>query len=166
MLLGLQVAAGVFFEAFGNTPELLEQEYAHLIPAMTHVVVLDRWTRAAVGSLVLQGPRAGGLKTVVDMTGPPWPLPAEEALGVLGLGAADRTAADLLVLAVTPEHRNRGVAVLLLYAGWVVSVAHGIERWTAILDDRLLAGLDALSVECCTRWPRRIPAWGLEPAHR
>ena len=144
-LLSLQVAADVFYEAFGNTPEVLEQEYTHVIPAMTHVVVLDRHTRTAVGSLILQESPAAELKTVVDMASPPWAVPAEESLAVLGLGPADRTAADLLVLAVAPEHRNRSVAVLLLYAGWVVSAAHGIERWTAILDDSLLGGLNALS---------------------
>ena len=47
-LVSLQVAAGVFLEAFGNTPELLRSEYAALLPAMTHLLVLDRTTRTAV----------------------------------------------------------------------------------------------------------------------
>ena len=44
-----------------------------------------------------------------------------------------------------PSTANRGVAVLLLYAGWVVSVAHGIDRWTTTLIDSLLDGLNALT---------------------
>ena len=144
-LLGLQVVAKVFLDAFGNTVEVLSREYASLIPSMTHVVVLDRETRSAVGSLILQESPAGELKTVVDLAAAPWSVPAEQSLPSLGLSAGDRTAADLLLLAVDSGHRNRGVGLLLLYAGWVVSAAHGIERWTAILDDSLLGGLNALT---------------------
>jgi len=144
-LLGLQVAADVFLDAFGNTPDVLRAEYAHLIPAMTHVVVLDRETRTAAGSLILQESSAGELKTVVDLAGPTWSTPAERTLSLLGLAPDDRTAADLLLLAVAGAHRNQGVAVLLLYAGWVVSATRGIDRWTAILDDPLVRGLGALA---------------------
>ena len=144
-LLSLEVTADVFLDAFGNTADVLRREYAHLIPAMTHVVVLDRETRAAVGSLILQESPAGELKTVVDLASPPWSVPAGQSLPELSLTPDDRTAADLLLLSVRPEYRNRGVALLLLYAGWVVSTAHGIERWTAILDDSLLESLTALA---------------------
>jgi ribosomal protein S18 acetylase RimI-like enzyme len=144
-LLSLQVAADVFLHAFGNTPDVLRREYAHLIPSMTHVVVLDRETRTAAGSLILQESPAGELKTVVDLAGTPWSVPPEQSLPALALTAGDRTTADLLLLAVSGEHRNRGVAVLLLYAAWVVSAAHGIERWTAILDDSLLDALNRLA---------------------
>jgi hypothetical protein len=112
---------------------------------MTHVLVLDRETRTAAGSLILEESVADELKTVVDLAGPPWSTPPEQTLPALSLTAGDRTAADLLLLGVGAEHRNRGVAVLLLYAGWVVSTAHGIDRWTAILDDSLLGGLNALA---------------------
>lgn len=144
-LLSLQVVADVFLDAFGNTPELLAGEYAYLIPAMTHVVVLDRETRTPAGALVLQGSPAAELKTVVDLAEPPWSVPVEQSLATLSLEPGNRSAADLLLLAVGREHRNRRVAVLLLYAGWVVSATRGIDRWTAILDDSLLGGLNALS---------------------
>lgn len=144
-LLSMQVAADVFLAAFGNTAEVLRREYASLIPSMTHVVVLDRQTRTAAGSLILQESPAAQLKTVVDLAAPPWSMPVDEAMTALSLTADDRTAADLLLLAVGRRHRARGVAVLLLYAGWVVSAAHGIDRWTAILDDSLLGGLNTLS---------------------
>jgi hypothetical protein len=144
-LLSLQVAADVFLDAFGNTADVLRREYAHLIPSMTHVVVLDRETRTAAGSLILQESAAEELKTVVDLAGPPWSVPPEESLPGLALTPDERTAADLLLLGVDAEHRNRGVAVLLLYAAWVVSAAHGIERWTAILDDSLLDALNRLA---------------------
>jgi ribosomal protein S18 acetylase RimI-like enzyme len=144
-LLGLQVAADVFLRAFGNTADELRREYAHLIPSMTHVVVLDRETRTAAGSLILQETPAGELKTVVDLAGPTWSMPAGQTLAALGLAPGDRTAADLLLLGVAGEHRNRGVAVLLLYAAWVVSATRGIDRWTAILDDPLVRGFGELS---------------------
>jgi ribosomal protein S18 acetylase RimI-like enzyme len=144
-LLSLQVAADVFLDTFGNTPELLRAEYADLLPSMTHLLVVDRTARAAVGTLILQRGPAERLKTLVDLAQPPWSVPVGRALGSLDLAAGDRSAADLLLLAVAPEHRNRGLAPLLMYAGWVASVHLGVERWTAILDDGLLAGLDQMT---------------------
>jgi ribosomal protein S18 acetylase RimI-like enzyme len=144
-LLSLQVAADVFLDSFGNTASLLRDEYAPLLPSMTHLLVLDRSRRTAVGSLILQEAPAGELKTFADLARPPWSLPADGALTAVDLVPGARTAADLLLLAVSPTHRNRGLAPLLMYAGWVASVQHGIDRWTAILDDSLLRGLHGLT---------------------
>jgi hypothetical protein len=144
-LLSLQVTASVFYESFGNTPELLHREYADLLRSMTHVVVLDKVAQAPVGALILQEGPAASLKTVVDLAGAPWSLDPSTSLAVLGLWPSDVTAADLLVMAVDGAFRNRGIAQLLMYAGWVASVARGVDRWTAILDDGLLQGLDQLT---------------------
>ena len=145
-LLSLQLVADVFLEAFGNTPDLLRAEYTHLLATMTHVVVLDRESRTVAGCLVLQEASAEELKTVVDLAGEPWSMPPEQSLAAMTLAPGDRMAGDLLFLAVGREHRSQGVAVLLLYAGWVVSATRGIERWTAILDDPLVAGLTELTL--------------------
>jgi ribosomal protein S18 acetylase RimI-like enzyme len=144
-LLSLQLTGSVFLEAFGNTPALLHREYADLLPSMTHVVVLDKVAQAPIGALILQEGPAAGLKTLVDLAAPPWSLPAAESLAALDLAPHDRNAADLLVMAVDRAFRNRGIAPLLMYAGWVASVARGLDRWTAILDDGLLGGLDPLT---------------------
>jgi ribosomal protein S18 acetylase RimI-like enzyme len=144
-LLSLQLTGSVFLEAFGNTPELLHREYAGLLPSMTHVVVLDKVAQAPVGALILQEAPAAELKTLVDLTAPPWSTGVSASLAALHLAPDDRTAADLLVMAVDGAFRNRGIAQLLMYAGWVASVARGIDRWTAILDDGLLRGLDQLT---------------------
>lgn len=143
--LSLQVAADVFLRAFGNTPELLRSEYAELVPSMRHVVVLDRVARTAVGSAILQLAPAGELKTIVDVARPPWSVPADAALGALGLSPQDTTAADLLLLSVQPGYRRHGIGILLLYAAWVASARMGLDRWTAILDEPLLVGLRAMS---------------------
>lgn len=144
-LLSLQLTGSVFLEAFGNTPELLHREYAALLPSMRHVVVLDKVAQSPVGALILQEGPAAALKTVVDLAAPPWSFPAPSSLAALGLAPDDRSAADLLVMAVDSAFRNRAIAQLLMYAGWVASVARGIDRWTAILDDGLLRGLDQLT---------------------
>jgi GNAT superfamily N-acetyltransferase len=144
-LLSLQVAADVFLGAFGNTPELLRAEYAPLLPAMTHVVVLDAATRTAVGSLILQAAPAEELKTVVDAARPPWSMPVDRTLGALGLERGDRTGADLLLLAVRPGYRRLGLAQLLMYGGWMASLQRGIHSWTAILDDSLLYGMNLMT---------------------
>lgn len=145
-LLSLQLVADVFLDAFGNTPDVLRGEYMHLLASMTHVVVLDRESRTVAGCLVLQEAPAEELKTVVDLAGEPWSMAPEESLAAMALEAGDWAAGDLLFLAVATEHRSRGVAVLLLYAGWVASATRGIERWTAILDDPLVAGLTELTL--------------------
>ena len=144
-LLSLQVVADVFLEAFGNTPALLREEYAPLLPSMTHLVVLDRVTRTAIGSLILQAASADELKTVVDLAGEPWSMPTDDALAALGLARGERSAVDQLLLAVHPAYRKVGMAQLLMYAGWVLSVQRGIHQWTAILDEPLLAGLRVMS---------------------
>lgn len=143
--LSLQVAADVFLRAFGNTPDLLRSEYAELVPSMRHVVVLDSVARTAVGSAILQLSRAGQLKTIVDVARSPWSVPPAEALGTLGLSAHDTSAADLLLLSVLPGYRRHGMGTLLLYAAWVASAGLGLDRWTAVLDEPLLAGLRAMS---------------------
>jgi ribosomal protein S18 acetylase RimI-like enzyme len=143
--LSLQVAADVFLEAFGDTADLLRAEYGPLLPTMTHVLVIDRVTRTAVGSLILQAGRAEELKTVVDAARPPWSMPVDHTLGVLGLRRGERTGADLLLLAVRPGYRRLGLAQLLMYGGWMASLAAGIDRWTAILDDSLLFGMNLMT---------------------
>jgi hypothetical protein len=82
---------------------------------------------------------------VVDLAAVPWSLAPSSSLAVLGLAPSSRNAADLLVMAVDGAFRNRGIAQLLMYAGWVASVPRGIDRWTAILDDGLFRGLDQLT---------------------
>jgi hypothetical protein len=139
------VAADVFLRAFGNTADVLRAEYAALLPSMLHVVVLDRSTRTAAGSAILQVAPAGELKTIVDVARPPWSLPSGTALTALGLTPASTTAADLLLLSVQPGYRRDGLASLLLYAAWVASAGMGVDRWTAILDQPLLRGLRAMS---------------------
>ena len=144
-LLSLQVAADVFLGAFGNTPDLLRAEYGPLLPTMTHVVVVDRETRTAVGSLILQAALAEALKTVVDAAGEPWSMPVDRTLRALGLERGARTGADLLLLAVRPGYRRLGLAQLLMYGGWMASLERGIDRWTAILDDSLLYGMNLMT---------------------
>jgi ribosomal protein S18 acetylase RimI-like enzyme len=144
-LLSLQVAADVFQEAFGNTADLLRSEYAELLPTMTHLLVLDRTTRTAVGSLILQEAPAEELKTLVDLAGEPWSIPVHTALAALGLDPGARTAVDQLLLAVHPAYRKVGMAQLLMYAGWLLSVQRGFDRWTAMLDAPLLHGMNELT---------------------
>ena len=144
-LLSLQVAADVFLGAFGNTPELLRAEYAPLFPSMRHVLVLDSATRTAVGSLILQAAPAEALKTVVDAAGEPWSMPVDRTLGALGLQRGARSGADLLLLAVRPGYRRHGLAQLLMYGGWMASLARGRHLWTAILDDTLLGGMNLMT---------------------
>jgi hypothetical protein len=48
-------------------------------------------------------------------------------------------------MAVRPGYRRLGLAQLLMYAGWSASLQRGIDRWTAILDDSLLYGMNLMT---------------------
>lgn len=100
--MSLQVAADVFLEAFGNTADLLRDEYAPLLPSMTHLVVIDGAPRTAVGSLILQAAPVEELKTLVDLAGEPWSIPVDTALAALGLARGDRSAVDQSCSPSTP----------------------------------------------------------------
>ncbi len=144
-LLSLQVAADVFLDSFGNTPDLLRAEYGALLPAMTHCVVLDVARRAAVGTVIVQDGPVEELKSVVDLGGPPWSMPLRQVRAALDVAPGAHTAADLLLLAADRGYRGRSIGPILLYAGWIATWLRGRDRWTAILDDSLLRGLGALS---------------------
>ena len=144
-LLSLQVVADVFLDAFGNDADLLHEEYAALLPSLTHLIVLDRVTRTAIGSVALQTAPAEELKTVVDLAEAPWSMPTDDALAALGVARGDRTSADLLLVAVHPAYRKAGLAQLLLYAAYVLSMQRAIHRWTAILDEPLRYGMNELT---------------------
>ena len=134
-----RVEAQVFLQAFGNTPELLEQEYGGYEDRSRFVAVIDDVTGTAVGTARLITAGATPVKTLVDVAAHPWQLPVADSLGSVGL--APTTVWDVASLAVDPRYRAGS-------AGAEVSVAlcHGIWRYArncdvpglvTILDDRV-----------------------------
>ena len=65
--LARRVEHEVFGEAFGNTPELLAEEYGPYEPASVYCCVLDHRRARPVGALRLILPGPAGLKSLVDV---------------------------------------------------------------------------------------------------
>ena len=134
-----QVEARVFLQAFGNTPELLAQEYGPYEARSRFVVVLDDESGCALGAARLIVGDASPVKTLVDVAGEPWHLPVADSLEAVGLTPA--TVWDVASLAVDPRYRagaaGAEVSVALCHGIWRFARTCGVPGMVTILDDRV-----------------------------
>ncbi|MGY1846795.1 hypothetical protein [Blastococcus sp. SYSU DS1021] len=134
-----QVEADVFLQAFGNTPELLEQEYGDYEARSRFVAVIDEESGAALGTARLITAGDTPVKTLVDVAGDPWRLPVADSLGTVGL--APGAVWDVASLAVDPRYRagaaGAEVSVALCHGIWRYARNCGIPGMVTILDDRV-----------------------------
>ena len=136
-----EVEARVFLQAFGNTPEVMEQEYGPYRGRSRFVTVIDDASDTALGAARLILPDdAGPVKTLVDVAGEPWHLSVPDSLRAAGL--ADRPVWDVASLAVDRRYRSGAAG-----AEVTLALCHGIFRYSrisgaqglvTILDDRVL----------------------------
>jgi N-acyl-L-homoserine lactone synthetase len=131
----------VFDESFGNSPEVMEQEYGRYADRSRYVVVLDDSDGTALGAARFIVPDATGeLKTLTDVAGEPWHLSVSDSLRAAGL--ADRLVWDVATLAVARRHRGgvgrAEVTLALCHGLFEYSRASGVDGWVTILDDRVL----------------------------
>lgn len=133
------VEARVFLQAFGNTPELMEQEYGPYEARSRFVAVIDEQSGTALGTARLITTGGSPVKTLVDVAGEPWHLPVADSLGAVDL--AGPTVWDVATLAVDPRYRAGSAGAELTLA-----LCHGIWRYArncavpglvTILDDRV-----------------------------
>ncbi|MCF6745180.1 hypothetical protein E9529_13030 [Blastococcus sp. KM273128] len=134
-----QVEADVFLQAFGNTPELLAQEYGPFEERSRFVTVIDDESGVALGTARLITHGASPVKTVLDIAGAPWHLPVAESLGAVDLEPA--TVWDVASLAVDPRYRagaaGAEVSVALCHGIWRYARNCGVPGMVTILDDRV-----------------------------
>jgi hypothetical protein len=135
--LGTEVEEAVFFETFGNTPELLAKEYEPYASSSVLLVVVDHLRRMPAGVLRILVPSAAGFKTFNDV-GPLWGVDVDEMLAHTGI-ALDRSATwDVATLAVGPQYRGKaatGLVTLALFQGLtMLGWRFGIEWFVALLD--------------------------------
>lgn len=103
-----ELERSVFFEAFGNTPELLEAEYGRFDDASAYLCIVDHQRGVLAGMIRLILDRHGELKSMTDIEHPPWEVPLAGALAATGLADFDRSRAlDVATLAVAPEYRGK-----------------------------------------------------------
>jgi hypothetical protein len=129
----------VFLDAFGNTAELLAEEYQPYEPASFFVCVIDhrRKVCAAMMRVIVPIANGPGLKSLLDVR-PTWGESAEELLAASGVPLDPACTWDLATLAVDREYR-RGAALGLMHIGLYQAVARlarhfGVTWLVAILD--------------------------------
>jgi hypothetical protein len=130
----------VFYEAFGDTPELLAKEYDPYEDASLFFCVVDQLRKLPVGAgrIVVPAPGGPGLKTINDIPAV-WGVPAEEMIERSGLAMDLARTWDVATLAVMPEYRRSAsaglVSAALYHAGLRSALRCGIELMIAILDE-------------------------------
>jgi hypothetical protein len=134
-----RVEARVFLQAFGNTPEVMEQEYGAYEARSRFVAVIDDQSGDALGAARLITAGVHSVKTLVDVVGEPWHLPVADSLGAVGL--APPTVWDVGTLAVDPRYRagsaGAEVTLALCHGIWRYAGNCGVPGLVTILDDRV-----------------------------
>lgn len=129
----------VFYDTFGNTPDLLEAEYGPYEDVSAFLVIVDHERQAVAGMIRLIFDGHGTLKSLADIEHEPWVSPLDDTLDRTGLGDLDLSDVfDVCTLAVHPDYRGKatsGLVSLALYQG-VCSIARaaGFRYIVTILD--------------------------------
>lgn len=135
--LGRHVERTVFLEAFGNTPELLAEEYDPYEASSIFICVLDQMRRLPAGVMRVLLPSPAGFKSLKDIE-PVWGEPADVLIARTAMGMDLACTWDIATLAVAPDYRGKattGLVSMGLYQtlGMVTSRC-GIDWLVAILD--------------------------------
>jgi hypothetical protein len=143
-----EVEARVFLQAFGNTPEVMEQEYGPYEDRSRFVTVIDEEGGGALGVARLILDATAPVKTLVDVAGEPWHLDVVDSLGTAGL--AGRPVWDVASLAVDRRYRSGAsgaeVIVALCHGVHRYSLDCGVEGLVTVLDDRILRVVRAMGM--------------------
>ncbi|NEK59261.1 hypothetical protein GCU56_15450 [Geodermatophilus sabuli] len=144
-----EVEARVFLQAFGNTPEVMEEEYGPYGDRSRFVVVIDDASGSALGAARLILPDGTGMvKTLADVAGEPWRLSVPDSLRAADL--AGRPVWDVASLAVDRRYRSGAagaeVTLALCHGLFQYSRLCGADGLVTILDDRVLRLLRAMGV--------------------
>jgi Acetyltransferase (GNAT) domain len=131
----------VFYEAFGNTPDLLAAEYDRYEDASVFLCVVDHARRAAAGMLRLVTPSAGGFKSLYDLERL-WGITPDDLAARHGVDLDLSSLMDMATLAVPPDYRgaaSSGLVATVLYQGLGrMSLDHDLKWYIAILDQIVL----------------------------
>jgi len=135
--LGRAIEREVFYEFFGNTPDLLHEEYDRYEGASLFLVMVDHLRRLPAGVLRLLLPSPVGFKSFHDIE-THWGASMDEVLEATGVEFDLQSLWDVATLAMSRDYRGeatQGLVTLGLYQGMdmltnLVDLKHG----TAILD--------------------------------
>lgn len=169
-----KVESEVFFETFGNTPEVLEEEYSPYEPFTAFVSVVDLASNKTAGAARILVAPLSSLKSVKDMGKEPWNADPIKELKSTSFASPQELGADIATLAVAPDFRGRasnGQVSMALYHGSLRLVkALNIDPMVAVFDVKVMRLINRIFA---TPWsfypgapegsylgsPLSIPAW-------
>jgi len=131
----------VFWEAFGNAPDLLEREYGPYEAASVFFCVVDHRRQIPVGMMRCVTPNPAGLKSLNDMASA-WDDDPGLAQARTGISLPEQSTWDIATLAVRHDYRGtaaRGLVSLALFRA--LSMAHlqfGFTHMVTIMDTKVL----------------------------
>jgi hypothetical protein len=123
----------VFLQAFGNTREQLEDEYGPYNDQSVFVAVTDD-SGEVYGSARLITPGPAGIKTINDLSRPPWQVDGQRSARAAEIDL-DNTW-DLATCGVRLEYRHQGLMVAMaMYHAFMKSTrVNEVQTATAMLD--------------------------------
>lgn len=158
--LGRLVEQEVFLEFFGNTKQMLDDEYRSYEADSVYLCALDHRRLRPAGVIRVIAPGPSGFKTWHDID-QHWAQPADEALSRAGLELDPDRVWDLATLAVTEPYRGTASAGLIPLAMFqaigMLSMVHDIRWLIAIIDLIALETVQLALHDICHPIP------GLEP---
>jgi hypothetical protein len=159
-VLARSIEESVFYETFGNTPDLLAAEYGPYDDASFFVCVVDHLRRRPAGMIRVIAPSPLGFKSLDDLARR-WDRPFDQVMAGTGLPVDLDSMWDLATLGVDAEYRGAatsGLVAMALYQGLnMLSHRQGIKWAVAVLD---LVVLDLIN----GAWGRPFAALpGIEP---
>lgn len=135
--LGRAVEREVFSEFFGNSPELLAEEYAPYEASSLFLVVLDHRRRLPAGVMRVILPTGARLKSLDDLE-TIWGERTEEVLERSRVPHDRSEAWDIATLAVSAEYRGakaEGLVSAALYQGLALATFRSpVSWWVTVLD--------------------------------
>jgi hypothetical protein len=135
--LGRQVEREVFFEFFGNSPELLAQEYDPYEPGSVYLLVVDHQQLVAAGVMRLMVPTPFGLKTLHDLERV-WGEQLDDVLQRTGISFDLDRVWDVSTIAVRPAYRGTATDGLISASclQGVIQIAHAcdVQYFVTTLD--------------------------------
>jgi len=134
--LALHLERTVFYEAFGNTPELLAQEYGPYADASVLVCVIDHQRQVPAGMMRIIVPSAAGLKSLNDIA-TIWGGSVEDLYERASMAYDLESTWDIATLAVAADYRGAALSGLvgtgLYQALSVIAARSGVAQAVAIL---------------------------------
>jgi hypothetical protein len=140
--LARSVERDVFDEFFGNTPDMLAEEYGPYEGASLFFCVVDHLRLTPAGMIRMLLPSAAGSKSLNDLERV-WGEPAAEVLARTGLEVDESSLWDIATLAVARDYRGAatsGLVSLALYQGVnvlaaKVDLAHAVAIFDLVVLD-------------------------------